>query len=149
MLWDRTDPNGYARHITNDPLPGTPPHYVMLHEALGDHQVDNLATQVEARTIGASVHTPTVEPGPQLRGGSVLRHPGDRELSVLRLGDHPLRQRRRRAADHQHGAADASFDPHSDPRRSVIARQQKSDFLQTGGFVTDVCPGVACVIPHP
>ena len=26
-------------------------------------------------------------------------------------------------------------DPHSDPRNSVIARQQKSDFLQTGGVV--------------
>src|SRR6185295_5430064 len=24
MLWNRSEPNGYARHIMNDPLPGTP-----------------------------------------------------------------------------------------------------------------------------
>ena len=45
-------------------------------------------------------------------------------------------------------APNVSFDPHSDPRSSVIARQQKSDFLQAGGSVTDVCGGLACVIPH-
>jgi len=38
-------------------------------------------------------------------------------------------------------------DPHSDPRNSPVARQQKSDFLQTGGMVTDVCSGLPCTAP--
>jgi hypothetical protein len=63
QLWDRTDPNGLARYITNNNLPGTPQHFVMLHEAFGDHQVSNLATQIEARTIGASVHSPMLNRG--------------------------------------------------------------------------------------
>ena len=30
-LWDRAEANGYAQHMTDDPLPNTPPHEVMLH----------------------------------------------------------------------------------------------------------------------
>ena len=53
MLWDRSEPNGYAHHMTSDPLPDTPAHKVLLHVAFGDHQVANVATEIEARTIGA------------------------------------------------------------------------------------------------
>src|SRR5262249_10050 len=63
MLWDRSDPNGYARHIMNDPLPNTPSHKVLLHLAFGDHQVANVATEVEARTIGAFIHQPAIAAG--------------------------------------------------------------------------------------
>ncbi len=53
MMWDRGEPNGYATHMTSDPLPNTPAHKVMIEMAYGDHQVANVATEVEARTIGA------------------------------------------------------------------------------------------------
>ncbi|HUC32839.1 MAG TPA: hypothetical protein VMS14_05510, partial [Ilumatobacteraceae bacterium] len=148
QLWDRTDPNGYARHITNNNLPGTPPHYVMLHEAFGDHQVSNLATQIEARTIGASVHTPTSNPGRTYEVTPYYGIPAIPSYPFLGSAIIPYDS----GADvppTTNTAPTTSFDPHSDPRRSVIARQQKSDFLQTGGFVTDVCGGLACVIPHP
>jgi len=148
MLWDRTDPNGYARHITNNLLPGTPQHFVMLHEAFGDHQVSNLTTQIEARTLGASVHTPTLNPGrsyevaPYYGIPAIASYPffGSALIPYDSGADTPPAT---------NTAPMTSFDPHSDPRKSMIGRQQKSDFLQAGGFVTDVCPGVACVIPHP
>jgi hypothetical protein len=35
-------------------------------------------------------------------------------------------------------------DPHEFPRRVPAARQQKSDFLQIGGKVTDQCGGAPC-----
>ena len=104
MLWDRSEPNGYAQHMTTDPLPNTPAHTVLLHVAFGDHQVANVATEIEARTIGASIHQPAIAPGRQLRRHAVLRHPGDPELSVRRLGAGRLGQRRGDAADHEHGA---------------------------------------------
>src|SRR5882724_3553395 len=63
MLWDRSDPNGLAHHMTTDPLPGTPQHKVLLHLAFGDHQVANVATEIEARTIGASIHQPAIASG--------------------------------------------------------------------------------------
>ncbi len=63
LLWDRGEANGYAEHMTSDPLPNTPAHHVLLQMAYGDHQVSNLAGEVEARTIGAQVHTPELDTG--------------------------------------------------------------------------------------
>jgi hypothetical protein len=63
MEWDRGEPNGYANHMTDDPLPGTPAHKVLIEMAYGDHQVSNVATEVEARTIGAPLRRPALDPG--------------------------------------------------------------------------------------
>ncbi len=63
LLWDRGEANGYAQHMTDDPLPDTPEHHVLLQLAYGDHQVTNLAAETEARTIGAQVHTPELDTG--------------------------------------------------------------------------------------
>lgn len=68
VLWDRGEANGYAHHITDDPLPDTPEHQVLLFEAFGDHQVANIATENEARTIGARLAAPGLAEG---------RHPGE------------------------------------------------------------------------
>ena len=35
LLWDRGEANGYAHHMTTDPLPNTPSHNVLMHVALG------------------------------------------------------------------------------------------------------------------
>ncbi|MFL5892922.1 MAG: hypothetical protein ACJ75I_09305, partial [Solirubrobacterales bacterium] len=59
MMWDRGEPNGYANHMTSDPLPRTPAHKVLIEMAYGDHQVSNVATEVEARTIGTPLRRPT------------------------------------------------------------------------------------------
>jgi hypothetical protein len=62
-LWDRAEANGYAHHMTDDPYPNTPAHRVLLTPAFGDHQVTNWATDVMARTVGASMRIPAVDPG--------------------------------------------------------------------------------------
>jgi hypothetical protein len=62
MLWDRGEAEGYAQQMTGG-LPGTPSHQVLLEEAFGDHQVTNVATETEARTIGAGVHQPALAAG--------------------------------------------------------------------------------------
>ncbi|HEY7121068.1 MAG TPA: hypothetical protein VH329_00785, partial [Solirubrobacterales bacterium] len=63
LMWDRGEPDGYANHMTSDPLPNTPAHHVLIEMAYGDHQVSNVATEVEARTIGAPLRNPTLDPG--------------------------------------------------------------------------------------
>lgn len=63
MLWDRGDPDGYADRMTSNPLPGTPAHQIVLNVELGDHQVTNYQSDVEARTIGASAHMPALYTG--------------------------------------------------------------------------------------
>jgi hypothetical protein len=63
LLWDRGEANGYAHHMTTDPLADTPPHNVLLQVAPGDFQVSNLTAEIEARTMGASIHQPALHPG--------------------------------------------------------------------------------------
>jgi hypothetical protein len=63
MLWDRGEPDGYADRMTSDPLPDTPAHQVLMNNALGDHQVTNYQSEVEARTIGAYAHSPALYKG--------------------------------------------------------------------------------------
>ncbi len=60
LLWDRGEPDGYAERMTTNPLPDTPAHQVLLDIAFGDHQVSDYQADVEARTIGASAHRPTL-----------------------------------------------------------------------------------------
>jgi hypothetical protein len=147
VLWDRGEPDGVAQHMTTDPLPGTPPHTVMLHVAFGDHQVTQYQADVEARTIGASLHVPVLAAGrsPQKKpswgippigaypfGGSALVY---WDAGPARVAPPPLTNTPPRELE----------DPHEYPRRTPAARQQKSDFLSPGGGVVDVCGGAPCV----
>jgi hypothetical protein len=63
LLWDRGEANGYAHHMTTDPLPNTPPHEVLMRVAFSDHQVANVTAEVEARTAGVKVYDPALQPG--------------------------------------------------------------------------------------
>lgn len=146
MLWDRSEPNGYARYIVNDPLPDTPGHQVLMHVALGDHQVAPVAAEIEARTIGIPMHKPAVNMG---RHSDVNPFFGIAAVPSYPYGGSALIWWDSGAAippiANVHPTVGA--DPHSHPRNYVVARQQKADFLQTGGAVTDVCAGIPCVIP--
>lgn len=146
MLWDRGETNGYAAHLNADRnLPGTPDKRILIHTALGDHQVATLTAEVEARTAGVPIHRPTyltgrttdVEPGwglaslsyPSTGSGLVLWDSG---ADLAPLTNLPPR---------------TGEDPHGDPRSSAQAQQQKSEFLRTGGTLIDVCGGAACTAP--
>ena len=149
MLWDRSDPNGYAHHMTTDPLPNTPQHKVLLHLAFGDHQVANVATEIETRTIGASIHQPAIAPGrhtdvnPYSGIPAVPSDPFDGSaLVVWDSGALPPPTINKAPAN------TPGTDPHSDPRKSPVARTQKSEFLKSGGAVVDVCTGSPCTAPH-
>ncbi|MDZ7784605.1 MAG: hypothetical protein U5K56_17250 [Halioglobus sp.] len=159
MLWDRAEASGYAYHIER-PLPNTPSHAVLLQVAYGDHQVSMWAAELMARTIGARLRVPALEPG---------RHPdsnpfvdlepvpaGDFTGSVLTYWDDgPVG-----GGANDGGTAppptlnlppfepDFGEDPHSLPRKDPNAQAQKSAFLRpegVGKFV-DVCdPSLPCV----
>jgi hypothetical protein len=147
LMWDRGEANGVAQHMTTDPLPNTPKHTVLLHVAFGDHQVTQYTADVEARTIGASIHTPILAAGrsPQKKpswgipaidaypfGGSAIVYwdSGVGKTAVPPLTNEPNR---------------TLTDPHEAPRRTPAARHQKSEFLKKNGAVIDVCGGGPCV----
>jgi hypothetical protein len=155
MLWDRSDPNGYAHHMTSDPLPGTPSHKVLMQVALGDHQVANIAAEVEARTIGAYLRTPAVDPGrsfdrvPFYGIPRIRRFPFDGSAFVM-FDTGPIRPD---GAGGETGTPPPPVenlpprlgdDPHSAPRSDPNGRIQKSEFLKLGGQVIDVCGARPC-----
>jgi hypothetical protein len=147
LLWDRGEADGVAQHMTGDPLPNTPPHTVMLHVAFGDHQVTQYQADVEARTIGASIHVPILAAGrsPQAKPSfgippiGAYPFPGSAivywDAGPARVAAPPLTNTPNRDLE----------DPHEYPRRTPAARQQKSDFLKPGGGVNDPCGGAPCV----
>ncbi|MEO8690687.1 MAG: hypothetical protein ABI611_21025 [Solirubrobacteraceae bacterium] len=148
QLWDRSDPNGYAQHMTTSPYPGTPPHTVLMQSAVGDHQVANVAADVEARTIGARIRATPVDPGRSrdvqpfyaiartgfATNGSVYE-PWDAGAGFNALapnGNTPPVN----SASNQ--------DPHGVPRRTPAAQDQKAGHLRPGGSIADHCAGHAC-----
>jgi hypothetical protein len=142
-LWDRGEANGYAQHMTGDPLPNTPPHEVLLHEAFGDHQVANVATEVEARTIGAGLRTPAMDPGrhsdvnPFYGIPPIGAYPYDGSALVVWDSGQPT-------PPANNTPPRAGSDPHSHPRNSPLGRAQKSEFLKIGGGVVDTCGAGPC-----
>jgi hypothetical protein len=146
MLWDRGESDGYAAHLTDDPLPGTPAHEVLMIEAFGDHQVSNIATETMARTVGVPVHSPALAPG--------------RSVDVTPLWDIPAVP-----SDPFHGSALVVWDfgnppaptanvpprgpafgedPHGKGGDEPRVLQQASEFLRTNGAFVDTCAGGPC-----
>jgi hypothetical protein len=147
MIWDRGEADGYAQHLTSSPYPGTPRHTVLLDEAFGDQQVANVATEVEARTIGARAHRPALargrSPDRTPLWGIPTLGPAPADGSALVLWDSGSP-----APPPGNVPPRAGVDPHEDPRASKAARVQKSAFLRVGGTVIDVCAGRPCTASH-
>jgi hypothetical protein len=116
----------------------------LLHLAFGDHQVANVATEIEARTMGLSIHTPAIAAG---RHSDVDPYFGIPAIPSASFDGSALIVWDSGAATPPitNTPPNVGADPHGHPRSSPIGRQQKSDFLQTGGAVVDVCPGIPCV----
>jgi hypothetical protein len=168
MMWDRGEPNGYANNMTDNPLPNTPAHKVMLVMAWGDHEVANVATEVEARTIGAPLRSPTLDSnrlapgatnpffeheilgdlnGPAADGnaffvwdtGPKRTDPPGHPANKTVWGTDP--------APLANIAPNSSFgqNPHDTVvEESNLARKQIADFIKTNGKVTNPCGANPC-----
>jgi hypothetical protein len=142
MLWDRGEVNGYAAHLSSDPLPGSSAKRVLVHTALGDHQVATFTAEVLARTDGMAIHRPVYGPG---RSTDVdpgwnlpsLAYPSSGSALLVWDSGSPL-------APLTNVPPRAGRDPHGDPRADADVQQQKSEFLQVDGTIIDVCGPDPC-----
>ena len=150
ILWDRGEANGYAWHMTRDPYADTPRHTVILHEAFGDHQVANVATEVEARVIGARLRTPALDPGRSRDKRPFYRIPRMKRLpySGNALVVYDIGPQRGELGTPPPPLANtppsAGVDPHSITGFSVPAALQFSEFLKIGGTFIDTCGEKSC-----
>jgi len=144
MLWDRAEADGYAVHMTDHPLPGTPPHTILMTPAFGDHQVANVSAEVEARTMRVSIHWPALAAG---RSPDVVPFWG-----ISRIAAYPFNgsafviwdSHKTPAAPTTNVAPKAGDDPHEYPRAQAADQALKSAFLQPDGSVVDTCAGGPC-----
>ena len=146
MLWDRGEGNGYAHHMTDDPYRNTPKHDVMLQVAFSDHQVANVAAEVEARTVDAPIMTPGLPAGkhwemnPYFSETATYPHEG----SALVYWDSGNATPPNANIPPTHGS-----DPHGHPRNEPAAAWQEAHFLLTG-TMWDVCNGGDYItLKHP
>ena len=158
MLWDRADPNGYAAHMTDDPLPNTPSHKALLQVGFGDHQVADVTTEVEARTANMPVHRPLLAAGRErYRGRPYPDAPAPEPFQgVMSLGAPGYSYDGSGVVFFDTGRNPAPWaanipprdgdDPHENVRRAPAAKSQKAAFLQTGGSIVDTCGG-PCTAP--
>jgi hypothetical protein len=144
--------------MTTDPLPDTPAHVVLMQGGLGDHQVSQFAAETEARTIGARARLPWADPGRYGGGAAPFELPAIKSYpfrgSAFVLWDiGPPRGSPCPPGDSPCGTPpppitntppSSGEDPHEWPRRSKLARQQKSGFLAPQGAVLDVCGSRPC-----
>lgn len=162
MLWDRAEGNGYAQHMTTDPLPGTPAHQVLLHVAFGDYQVTVFAAEVEARTIGAHVMD-TALSTTQLASGAYRNWtvdgavyglppmPRDGLGNIAPLVGSALVYWDSGNLPPPNANVPPSLeggDPHEDPRRDHNASDQKAWFWRTGQVI-DVMNGGPYLVCRP
>lgn len=133
LQWDRTEPNGYAPYIVQDPLPGTLAKQVLMRAALGDHQVTNYGAHVMARSMGVA----HVETGlSKIFGMETQAAPYQGSALVeydFGLPADPLQNLPQRECE----------DPHGKLRGLQEARQQLDVFLRTG-VVENFCAQGTC-----
>ena len=158
VIWDRSEADGYAHHMTTKPYANTPKHEVLLHPAYGDHQVSTLTAETEARTIGAKMRTPALVDG-RYWGSSVA--PGLGTISSYPYSGSALVYWDGGPTGYTGtiggGSATAPLanepprpelgfgaDPHSYPRKTAAAREQKAAFLSINGKVINVCGSLPC-----
>ena len=156
MLWDRGEGNGYAHHIVGDPLPGTRDHNVLMHVAIGDHQVTTIQADVMARTIGARVRQPalddvrTFEDEPLFDIPAIGGFPFTGDAAMVYWDTGPVREVN--GATVGTGPAPLAeipnrtgADPHGRPRKDPSAQDQKVEFL-LNGHVIDLCGSAPCYV---
>jgi hypothetical protein len=134
ILWDRSEPDGYAPYITDNPLPNTPSHNVLLAVAIGDHQVTPLGAHVLARAVGARNMKPVnreifeiTDADPPFTGNG---------MTEWNFGLPP--------APTQNLPMTAGADPHDKVRVLQSAIDQSDHFLRTGE-VANYCGTGPCM----
>lgn len=132
--WDFTETSGVA-NVARDATATTPAKQFLLHMAIGDDEVPNLATEWQARTMGiptlapSSVYTPygmTAMDGPITAGGSAL--------VIMDGGAPPVPVTNEPAPDNG---------MHNLTRNQAASKRQIKRFYETGEIVNE-CSG-ACL----
>lgn len=156
--WIRTDGGTFGPRMTDNPLPNTPKHRVLMHAALEDAQVNLDVTRVLVRSIGAKHLNPLTRNNFGISGVDSPVSDGDVYVEF----DYDLAPRKNtnqpvcpgdpgkptevpKCGANQTVTRD---DPHNYPRAGEGQQNQMWDFFETG-VVKQFCTGVCKLAPPP
>ena len=134
--WDAGEAGGYAHFMTDEPLPDTPPHEVLIQVGIGDAQVTTLGAHLMARAYGAPSLAPAVRPiwgvdevAAPVSGSALVEwyYPDGATEPVENI------------------PPDKDADTHECPRRERAAQEQIRTFFDSGRieqFCAGTCEGV-------
>lgn len=146
MLFDRSENQGYAAHLTDDFYPNTPDKRVLIQAAFGDHFVFTMTHEVMARGIGMPIRRPVlrtddrfyqVNPFFGIPGIPSNPYPGS-GMVLFDFGNPPPPTTNTNPFFPDYGS-----DPHGRPSTLGAAQKQLSTFFDTG-MIVDVCGGGPC-----
>ena len=133
MGFDDTDPVHVAPRVLNGGLPGTPAKQLLHQISLGDAQVSNLASALQARTLGLQILSPALDVP---YGLTEAAGPLDSGLSIFTVEPSPLPPTTNLLNDTGNQA-------HEDTRRYQAVVDQMQTFFETGQIV-QTCTGGPC-----
>ena len=137
-LWDRSEPDGWVGYVTGNTLPNTPAHDVLIHVAIGDHQVTPLGAHFVARTVGAKNLTatnreiwgvPDTAPGFSGSGMVEWTFPGEPDAPATNT------------------PPSDGTDPHDALRKLPEAQDMADQFFRTGKVNQTCANGGPCAAP--
>lgn len=146
MHWDHTEPSGFVPFMTENRLPNTPAHHVLMHDGLGDHQVTTFGAHIMARAVGAKLLESNDPAQPVVRdvfGLTRAKAPLTDESAVVEwdfaLPPEPLTNL----------PAAEGCDPHDRIRAIQPTYEQEDEFFRTGK-IDWFCDGICnCDGPKP
>lgn len=131
MFWDRSEPDGYAPYISENMLPNTPKHDLLIHVARGDQQVSNLGAHIIARAVKAKSIKPAVRPIWGIEEADTVKDGSAIAEYSFALPDEPK----------TNVAATVNPDPHDFLRELTPSYKQSDHFFRTGEVI-QYCDGV-------
>ncbi len=137
VQFDRIDPATYAPHVLQSQLPGSPPRNVLMQNGLGDLEVPNLGTFLEARLFGIPELSPNTYPA-----YLVAQEPGPIQGSALTLWDFGIDLQA--VYGLAEPAATNNNPVHEGVRLQPSALAQMDAFFQPNGPITSPCDGGVC-----
>ncbi len=150
-MWDRADSNGYANHITRNPLLGSKLSRVLINAPIGDQILTETAAELMQRSLEVKRHNPSIVEGrhiavePYLDIAPITTYPHEGH-AVMHWDSGPFPLNGRDGTPLQrldNLPRDLGYDTHGMPMGQTRAWEQKAVFWRTGEVV-NICGAQAC-----
>lgn len=150
-MWDRADSNGYANHITRNPLPGSKLSRVLINAPIGDQILTETAAELMQRSLEVKRHNPSIVEGrhiavePYLDIEPITTYPHEGN-AVMHWDSGPFPLNGRDGTPLQRLGnlpRNLGYDTHGMPMGQTSAWEQKAVFWRTGEVV-NVCGAQPC-----